>query len=94
MPFLLLCGLPAFLFQFFALRVSPRRRVHILTFTLLELPPLLMILYCAIVRPHSFLFDWVANALFGLYIAGAVLLGCACAWLTELLRKFRQLPAD
>ena len=89
MPFLFLCAILAFCFQFFALRVSFRRRVHLLTFALLELPPLLMILYYAIVRPHSFLFDWVANALFGLYIAAAVLLGCACAWLTELLRKFR-----
>ena len=89
MPFLIFCGLLAFCFQFFALRVSPRRWVHLLTFALLELPPLLMILYYAIVRPHSFLFGWVANAVFGLYIAGAVLLGCACAWLTELLCKFR-----
>ena len=81
MPFLLLCALLAFCFQFFALRVSPRRWVHLLTFALLELPPLLMILYYAIARPRDFLFDWVANAVFGLYIAAAILAGCALAFL-------------
>ena len=42
MPFLFLCAILAFCFQLFALRVSTRRWVHILTFALLELPPLLM----------------------------------------------------
>ena len=89
MPFLFLCAIVAFCFQFFALRVSPRRWVHLLTFALLELPALLAVFYYAIVQPHGFLFDWVDNAVFGLYIAGAVLLGCVCAWLAELLRKPR-----
>lgn len=86
MPFLFLCAILAFCFQFFALHVSPRQWVHLLTFALLEFPPLLAVLYYAIARPQNFLFDWVANALFGLYIVGAVLLGCICAWLLGKLR--------
>ena len=86
MPFVFLCAILAFCFQFFALRVSPRQWVHLLTFALLEFPPLLAVLYYAIARPQNFLFDWVANALFGLYIVGAVLLGCICAWLLGKLR--------
>lgn len=89
MPFLVLCLALAFVFQLFALRVSPKRRVHVLTFALLELPSLLIILYYTTAQPHGFLFDWVDNAVFGLYTAGAVLLGCICAWLTQLLRTLR-----
>ena len=79
MPFLILCAVLAFIVQFFVLRVSLRRHVRLLAFALLELPALLAVFYYAIVQPH----------VFGLYIAGAVLLGCVCAWLAELLRKPR-----
>ena len=89
MPFLILCAVLAFIVQFFVLRVSLRRHVRLLAFALLELPALLAVFYYAIVQPRGFLFDWVDNAVFGLYIAGAVLLGCVCAWLAELLRKPR-----
>ena len=60
MPFLFLCAILAFCFQFFALRVSPRRWVHLLTFALLEFPPLLAVLYYAIARPQDSF--WAASA--------------------------------
>ena len=89
MSFLIFCALLAFCFQFLALSVTPKRWVHLLTLGLLEALPLGSILYYAIARPHGFFFDWLDNVIFGAYMAGAILLGCGCAWAADLLRKLR-----
>ena len=81
MSFLILCAVLAFVFQLFALRVSEKRFFRVLPFAVMEAFPLGAILYYAIVRPHDFLFSWMVNAVFALYIAAAILLGCAIAWL-------------
>lgn len=89
LPLLILCAVLAFLFQFFALCVTQKRWIHISVSALLDLPVLAAILYYVAVRPSGFLFDWADNAVFGLYIAGAILIGCGCAWAADLLRKLR-----
>lgn len=81
MPFLVLCTALAFVFQFYVLRVTQKRLLQLLPFAVMEVFPLGAALYYVIVRPHDFLFSWTINVVFALYIAAAILLGCAIAWL-------------
>ena len=87
MPFLVLCFALAFIFQFSALSVTTKRVLRVLPFALMELFPLSIVLYYAIVRPNAFLSSWEGNVFFDLWIAGAILLGCGCAALVYLWRK-------
>ena len=87
MSFLVLCFILAFVFESMVLHTVSKRIFAVLAFLLMESLPVGGMLYAIIARPSGFIFDWRADAVFCLYIAGAVLLGCGAAWLVRVLRK-------
>ena len=89
MGFVLCCAVLAWLVHLLTLfnREKLPHGASVLLFCLMELIPLGMALYFAVVRPERGFFGWRFGAALCLWIAGGVLAGCAAAWGMDRWRR-------
>ena len=83
MPFIVLCGIIAFIVQMIALHVIRHRRriLRILPFIIMELFPLFLTTHALITKRPSGILGWEFTVVISGWIAGAILIGCVLAWI-------------
>lgn len=87
MGFLLICLVLSFVIQLLVLSATERLGLRLLTAATMELIPVSGMIYYAAAQPGGLLFGWGGNVILLLWTAGAVLLGCAGAWLLSWIKK-------
>ena len=80
MPFMMICVIVAFAAQTAVLHRTRKRRFRFTSLGLLELFPVVGLLYYTIQRPAVPYLGWGFSAAMCLWSAGAVLLGYLLAW--------------
>ena len=81
MHFFVFCAGLAFVLQIGVLAITERSLWRWLSLALMEALPAAVVLYYAVERPSSFLFDWKDNVFFGGLMMLSVLAGYALAWI-------------
>ena len=87
MEFLLIVLALSFVIQLLILSATEQLSLRLLGAALMEMIPVSGMIYYTVARPDGLLFGWGGNVVLLLWTAGAVLLGCAGAWLLSWIKK-------
>ena len=87
MEFLLIVLALSFVIQLLVLSATEQLSLRLLGAALMEMIPVSGMIYYTAARPDGLLFGWGGNVVLLLWTAGAVLLGCAGAWLLSWIKK-------
>ena len=90
MPFIIICAIIAFLIQLVALYTIKSRLLRLLVPVGMELLPACIAVHALITKPGDIL-GWEFTIVLCLWMAGAILLGCALAYVFCLIRKSHRL---
>ena len=85
MEFLLIVLALSFVIQLLVLSATEQLSLRLLGAALMEMIPVSGMIYYT--GPDGLLFGWGGNVVLLLWTAGAVLLGCAGAWLLSWIKK-------